>query len=157
MTAEIKGNKEKKFDPRTLEVLKGKKVLVVDDLLDNRLLEILFLKKAGVLVEQACNGIEAVAKALVQHFDAILMDLHMPELDGLGATARLRKEGFINPIIAVTANGQQNVREIAFSVGVDDYISKPLSNRELLESLARHCTEMEPNPDPEEDRPKDLH
>lgn len=124
-------------------VLKGKKILVVDDLPDNRMLECLYLKRAGAQVEQACNGVEAVTKALLENPDAILMDLHMPELDGLGAISRLRKEGYIKPIIAITANGQQSVRQIAFELGVDEYISKPLMNSEWLKCVARLCQDSD--------------
>lgn len=122
----------------------GKKVLVVDDISDNRLLESLFLKKAGAEVEYAANGFEAVEVALREDPDAILMDLHMPMMDGIGATARLRDRGYRGPIIAVTADCQQMARKRAFEVGFDDYLSKPLTFLQLMVTLSRFCMKKSP-------------
>lgn len=122
--------------------LKGKKVLVVDDISDNRILESLYLKKVGADVSYASNGIEAIEMALKMDPDAILMDLHMPYMDGMGATARLRDRGYSKPIIAVTADCQQMVRKRAFEVGFDDYLSKPLSFLQLMITLARFVSQQ---------------
>lgn len=129
--------------------LKGKRILVVDDIQDNRLLETLLLKKAGASVVIAANGVEAIEKVMAENPDAILMDLHMPLLDGIGATARLRQIGFRKPIIAVTADCQEESRMRAIQVGMNDYISKPISVGSLLEALEKflslHETEMAPH------------
>lgn len=121
------------------EVLNGKRILVVDDVSDNRLLESLFLRRMGAEVEFAINGLEAIKKASEGDHDAILMDLHMPVLDGIRATSRLRNEGYTKPIIAVTADGQQAMRRLAFEVGFDDYIAKPMTMLQLMHSLNRFC------------------
>lgn len=117
--------------------LKGKKVLIVDDVKDNQMLESFYVRKAGCEVELASNGSEAVEKALNGDHDAILMDLHMPVLDGISATVRLRDKGYQKPIIAVTADTQSNVRHRAYQVGFNDFISKPLRRSELLQALAK--------------------
>jgi hypothetical protein len=117
--------------------LKGKKVLIVDDVKDNQMLESFYVRKAGCEVELASNGSEAVEKALHGDHDAILMDLHMPILDGISATVQLRDQGYLKPIIAVTADTQSNVRNRAYQVGFDDFISKPLRRSELLHALAK--------------------
>ncbi|MEZ0390908.1 MAG: response regulator [Pseudobdellovibrionaceae bacterium] len=117
----------------------GSRFLVVDDIQDNRTLESLFLQKTGAQVEFAINGLEAIDKALRGDFDAVLMDLHMPVLDGITAAAHLRHKGYKKPIIAVTADCQQVVRKLAFETGFDDFISKPLSSFQLLSSLRKFC------------------
>lgn len=123
-----------------IPALTGKKILVVDDTQDIQYLESQFLKQAGAEVDFASNGLEAVHKALDGDHDAILMDLHMPILDGLMATQRLRENGYEKPIIAVTADCQQAVRKLAFEKGVNDYISKPLTGFRLLHALEQACT-----------------
>lgn len=121
-----------------LQALKGKKILVVDDTEDNQILETRYLEMVGAEVAIASNGQEAVEMALKEKPDAVLMDLHMPILDGLNATAQLRNRGFLNPIIAVTADIQSSVRTKAFELGCNDYLSKPLSFRALLRSLKKY-------------------
>lgn len=121
------------------EDLKGKKILVVDDVRENQMIESIFLKRAGAFVDLASNGLEAIEKALNGSHDAVLMDLHMPYLDGLTATARLRDQGYSKPIIAVTADTQNSVRRRAIEVGFDDYLSKPLKAKDLLSVVAKFC------------------
>jgi CheY-like chemotaxis protein len=117
--------------------LKGKRILVVDDIFDNRNLESLYLRREGAEVDTANNGAEAVEKAMVGNHDAIVMDLHMPILDGLQATAQLREQGYKKPIIAVTADCMKEMRLMAFENGCDDYLSKPLGSFKLIQALHR--------------------
>lgn len=107
--------------------LKGKRILIADDLEGNQVLGALFLKIAGAEVEVVSDGAEAVKRALSGQHDAILMDVHMPILNGLTATERLRKEGFEKPIIVVTSDRREGLREKALGVGADSFLWRPLT------------------------------
>ena len=115
--------------------LGGLKVLVVDDSLDNQVLIRRLLDYAGIEVDVACDGIEAVDKALRGNFDVILMDIQMPRLDGRGATAKLRSLGYARPIVALTAHALSAERELSLKVGCNDYLVKPIDRELLYETL----------------------
>jgi CheY-like chemotaxis protein len=102
-------------------------ILVVDDFDDTRLLLKTFLQKRGFDVVEAENGNQAVAVAQELRPDLIIMDLHMPELDGLGATRKIRsiKELDNTPVVAVSAYGAQQFRAEALAAGCNDYVSTP--------------------------------
>lgn len=125
--------------------LKGKKILVVDDTLDNRILEKMYLLSAGADVELADNGEEGVEKALRDDYDAILMDLHMPCVDGFKATQHLRSMGFRKPIIAVTANHLPEAKMTAMTSGFSEFLTKPLSRQTLLETIDQIFAKSEPD------------
>lgn len=120
--------------------LRGKRILVVDDVIDNQILECCFLRRLGVITDVASNGVEAVQKALTGNYDAVLMDLHMPEMDGISATVQLRSQGFQKPIIAVTADVLDTIRQRVLSSGFNDYLSKPLCFQGLTGSLEKHIS-----------------
>lgn len=112
--------------------LEGLNILVVEDFPDNQLLIARFLKMAGANVDIASNGLEALKKANGEsHYDVVLMDIQMPELDGYQATKRLRTQGFDRPILALTAHALKEERDRCLEVGCDDHLTKPI-NRELL-------------------------
>ena len=102
------------------------RILIVDD--DPVSLELtrIVLNSNGHSVSLAANGLEAVEAAGKNTFDIILMDSHMPVLNGFEATARIRKNGFINPIIALTASAMNEDREACISAGMSSFISKPI-------------------------------
>jgi len=102
-------------------------ILVVDDFDDTRLLLKTFLQKRGFLVVEAENGNQAVAVAQEVRPDLIIMDMHMPELDGLGATRKIRnmKELDSIPVVAVSAYGAQQFRVDALAAGCSEYVSTP--------------------------------
>jgi two-component system cell cycle response regulator DivK len=115
-------------------------VLVVDDFADSREVLRKRLELNGYRVVEAADGEQAVETARLHCPDLILMDLHLPLLDGLTAAKRIRAvkglcEGV--PIIAVTAYHTYGMREAALEAGCDDYLVKPLDERELNATLGR--------------------
>jgi two-component system CheB/CheR fusion protein len=113
------------------------RVLIADDMRDVRFVAQHFLKKAGCEVEVAENGRQAVDMILAaiakgSPFDLCLMDMQMPELDGLGAVRELRKRGIELPVIALTADAMKGTRRRLISEGFDEYLSKPLKVNRLL-------------------------
>ncbi|HPI40658.1 MAG TPA: ATP-binding protein, partial [Pseudobdellovibrionaceae bacterium] len=118
--------------------LSNKKILVVEDSEDNRLLIQLYLLKSGALVDFATNGQEGVNKALTKNFDAVLMDIQMPIMDGFTATQILRKSGFTLPIIALSAYAMKEDQDKSLQMGCSDYLSKPVDRFQLLNLLEQH-------------------
>lgn len=111
------------------------RVLVAEDSKDNQLLVRLFLKDTEIEASFVNNGIEAVREALSGNFDAILMDIQMPEMDGYEATKQLRKSGYRKPIIALTAHAFREEEEKILRSGFTDFVSKPISRERLLSAL----------------------
>lgn len=122
--------------------LDGIKILLVDDAPDNRLLVGRILTLAGAEVDYAVNGRDGLNKGLGARFDAIVMDIQMPEMDGYEATERLRKAGFRRPILALTAHALKEERERSFNAGCDDHLTKPVNRRLLIERLSHFVREI---------------
>jgi len=115
------------------------RVLLVEDNLVNQRLGIGLLRRRGHSVEVAGNGREALAALEARPFDLVLMDVQMPVMDGLEATAAIRKgeaagRGHI-PILAMTAHAMQGYREICLEAGMDAYVSKPIRDEELFRAI----------------------
>ena len=108
-------------------------ILVVDDFDDTRLLLRTWLRKKGYRVVEAENGNEAIAKARDTEPDLIIMDVEMPELDGLSATRKIRKlkDSTELPIVAVSAYGADLFRQQALDAGCNEYMSTPFEPDEL--------------------------
>jgi len=108
-------------------------ILVVDDFDDTRCLLRTWLERKGFRVVEAENGFEAVSEAESEAPDLIIMDLEMPELDGLAATKRIRKsEKMANvPIVAVSAYGAERFRGLALQAGCNEYVSTPFEPSDL--------------------------
>ena len=130
MSAEVPNVNASKDGPRT--------ILVVDDFDDTRLLLRTWLKRKGFRVIEAENGKQAVAAAQAQRPDFIIMDVEMPELDGLAATRQIRamKQFERVPIVAVSAYGADQYRAQALEAGCDEYVSTPF-DPDALENLIR--------------------
>jgi CheY-like chemotaxis protein len=101
------------------------------------------LSRSGLVIEVASNGREGVNKVAEAHWDLVLMDINMPEMDGLSATRAIRAlPGTADlPIIALTANAFQNDRNACFAAGMNDFIAKPVSPAVLQEKLMRWLPE----------------
>jgi signal transduction histidine kinase/CheY-like chemotaxis protein len=119
----------------------GLRILLAEDNPVNRFLAVRLLEKEGHQVQTAVNGQAAVAAVEREHFDLALMDLQMPEMDGLEATAIIRRaegaSGGHLPIIALTANAMVGDRERCLEAGMDGYVSKPIDIRLLLAEIRR--------------------
>jgi PAS domain S-box-containing protein len=115
------------------------RVLMVDDAPANRELVTTILGNLGVTVDTACDGAEGVAKAQAVGYDLILMDVHMPVLDGLAATRALRALGGPvgrTPIVALTANVQPDQVRRCLDAGMDGHLAKPLQLTQVVSTLA---------------------
>jgi two-component system, sensor histidine kinase len=111
------------------------RVLLAEDNRVNQLLVVRLLEARGHHVTVAGDGRAAVDEAERGNFDVILMDVQMPEMDGLEATRRLRASGVRAPIIAMTAHAMQGDRDRCLSAGMDAYISKPIQPEEVFEAI----------------------
>ena len=118
------------------------RILVADDGRDNQRLISFLLRDAGAEVTIAQNGREAVDIASRQPFDLILMDMQMPELDGYGATAELRRRGLTIPIVALTANAMSDDRSKCLASGCSDYVTKPIEKETFLPVIKRFLTPL---------------
>ncbi|MGH8518830.1 MAG: response regulator, partial [Panacagrimonas sp.] len=114
--------------------LRGARVLLVEDNAINRRLASEILREAGVQVDSAEDGQQAIEAVRQEDYDAVLMDLQMPVLDGFGATRAVRdlpdRAGL--PIIAMTANAMQRDRDEAYASGMNDFLPKPIDAEQLL-------------------------
>jgi signal transduction histidine kinase/AmiR/NasT family two-component response regulator len=117
-------------------LLKGLKVLLAEDSNDNQLLISKYLKPTEILLDFANDGVEAVNLASKNNYDVILMDIQMPNMDGYEATQILRKQGFNNQIVALTAHAFQEERERIMNGGFNLYLTKPISRRNLIKEIA---------------------
>jgi signal transduction histidine kinase/CheY-like chemotaxis protein len=126
--------------PVPTESLDGLSLLLAEDNGVNQLIAVSMLGQWHVNVDMAQNGEEALAKALHNHYDLILMDIQMPQLDGIEATARLRAADGPNrhtPVIALTADAFRVNAESCQALGFSDYLIKPYTEQALYKMLAR--------------------
>ncbi|MDB2415323.1 response regulator [Rickettsiales bacterium] len=136
VTANKKEEKTKEFN------FKGAQILLAEDNKVNQMVASTILEKHGCYVTPAGNGKEALELVKQEKFDIILMDCQMPEMDGYEATQEIRKLETLSkskstPIIAFTANAMKGDAEKCIDTGMDDYISKPVKDYELLAALFR--------------------
>ena len=133
-----------------LEALKPRRelgtlrVLLAEDNYVNQLLVVALLEGWGVSVEVVGDGLQALEALRKTRYDLVLMDIQMPGMDGLAATAQLRKpeSGVLDPhvtVVALTAHAMREDRQRCLDAGMDDYLAKPIEPATLLELLSRHC------------------
>ncbi|HEY9755210.1 MAG TPA: response regulator [Oculatellaceae cyanobacterium] len=119
-------------------------ILVVEDNPTLRMTLVLLLNRLGYESDSAANGIEAVRRVKNWQYKTVLMDIQMPEMDGLEATCAIRVYEHSHglepvPIIAVTGDGDRN---ICMTCGMNDFMRKPICKDDLTKMLEKHCSKM---------------
>lgn len=117
--------------------IRGARVLLAEDVRLNREVAQAFLRQAGVQVDIATNGLEAISKVGENDYDLVLMDIQMPEMDGLTATQEIRKDPRHArlPIVAMTAHAMTGDRERSLAAGMNDHLTKPIMPERLFDAL----------------------
>jgi CheY-like chemotaxis protein/HPt (histidine-containing phosphotransfer) domain-containing protein len=120
------------------------RILVAEDNVINQQVALSFLERLGYRADVAANGLEVLLSLRRQPYDVVLMDVQMPEMDGLEATRRVRQlsppelaSGAQPRIIAMTANARREDYDICLAAGMDDYVSKPVQVEELVRALSK--------------------
>lgn len=114
------------------------KILLAEDNIVNQKVATRFLNRLGYRVDVVANGIEVLESMHRQSYDVILMDVHMPDMDGLAATRKIINEFTKRPwIVALTANALQGDRDICLQAGMQDYVSKPIQVKDLMQALEK--------------------
>jgi two-component system, sensor histidine kinase and response regulator len=143
--------------PRS-QPLHGRHILLAEDAPMNQRLITLLLKKQGAEVTVVENGRDAVDRILspaadAPSIDAVLMDMHMPIMDGYKATTHLRNEGYTGPIIAITAHAMEGAVRECLDAGCSDYLSKPIDRKQFISVLTVACAERTPINQPQSTSP----
>jgi two-component system chemotaxis response regulator CheY len=118
----------------------NKKVLIVDDSPTMRQLLLFALKRLrGVAVTEASNGVDGLKKLTSEGFDLIFTDINMPVMDGLKLVSLVRKDASFNhiPIVVITTEGAEEDRNRAFTLGANEYITKPVQSAQVLDVAKR--------------------
>ena len=124
---------------------RGLRLLLTEDNIVNQRVAVRILEKAGYSVVTANDGREALEALQAQEFDLVLMDVQMPEMDGLEATTAIRLKEKVTgdhiPIVAMTAHAMKGDETRCLAAGMDGYISKPIRARDLIELVEKHAQE----------------
>ncbi|QTA90264.1 response regulator [Desulfonema magnum] len=131
------GKKAQHRKNKVINKFKGARVLLVEDNTINQQIATEILERAGIIVKIANNGKDAIEAVSRCSYDAVLMDLEMPEKNGLEATKIIRSSGDKTPVIAMTAHAMKSDREKCFQAGMNDYVTKPIDVVQLFSTLAR--------------------
>ncbi|MGA9100312.1 MAG: response regulator [Methanotrichaceae archaeon] len=119
--------------------IRNMRILIVEDNASNRKVAMLMLDHLGYEYDAVSNGREAIQAVEHCHYDLVLMDIIMPEIDGLEATQKIRKLNKTGlKIIAITAYVFPGIREMCLDAGMDDYIPKPVKIEDLAEVLKKY-------------------
>jgi len=136
-----------RMQERTEWVFPAAQILVVDDGPENREFVKVVLEEYGLTIDEAGNGRIAVEMATATDYDLILMDVQMPEMDGLTATKLMRDHGLQTPIIALSANVMKGFEQDLFDAGYTDYLTKPIDLDRFMSKLAE-LLNAEPKQEP---------
>lgn len=120
---------------------RGYKILVVDDSSTNRLVTRELLQQIDFDVDEASNGLQAIGKVSKKYYDLVLMDISMPEMDGIEVMQAIRalgEEYRTLPIIALTAYSDEGMKEDFINLGMTDFLAKPVDRKTLLSTIARY-------------------
>lgn len=129
------------------EALSGR-ILIAEDSETNAMVAKKMLDRLGLQYEHVLDGAAAVDMAIEQDFDVVLMDVSMPNLDGLEATRILRQRGYTVPIVAMTAHALKGDRDRAFQIGFSGYITKPVRPKAIREELEKWLTQAPQSSEP---------
>lgn len=121
------------LDPE--KILLGKKILLVDDAPDNRVLVAHYLRPFDIVLSEAANGLEAIEKARLESYDLVLMDIQMPIMDGHQAAETLIQSGYRVPIVALTAHAMKDEKERCMESGFAGYLTKPITRQSLISCI----------------------
>lgn len=121
------------------KVLESLKILVVEDAEDIRVLFSRLLGRYGASVSTAKDGEDALEKMASNQFDITLMDLEMPNVDGMEAVIELRKQGYKGKIVALSGHAWDNLEEALTKAGFDGYLVKPIALDDLVKKILFYC------------------
>ena len=133
----------KSLAPTSLPSFAGSKVLLADDHPDNRELIALLLSRMNITVTQVENGQQVLDVLFYQKFDLLLLDIHMPEMDGVVALKQIRAAGNNTPVIALTANNMKHEIEHYLRIGFSDHQAKPISRLQFISKLSQYLRPRE--------------
>jgi PAS domain S-box-containing protein len=146
---------EKQLDELEIDSQMGQKhplrILLAEDHAINQKMALMLLARLGYEADVVINGVEAIAALRRQHYDVVLMDVNMPEMDGLTATKHIRQmlSDAYPRIIAMTASAMTGDRERCLEAGMDDYVTKPFRLQDFVQTLRRcHASSNQPVIDP---------
>ncbi len=140
--------KNEKLDPNSINVLIGSKILLVDDNSINQEIILGLLENSGIHIDIANNGKEAVEQFNRHDYELILMDIHMPVMNGYEATMIIRESDPDIPIIALTANAMKEDVEQTLAVGMNEHLNKPIDINKLYETLLKYISQKVDSYDP---------
>ena len=141
------GNAEGRFSAALAALGRPCRILVTDDDATNRMVVANMLKSHNVQVQFAANGVEAIDQVSRVTFDVVLMDMRMPEMDGIQAARAIRAKGGAFetlPIVAFTANAFSEDRDACFAAGMNDFVVKPIRKTTLISTLANALQKAAP-------------
>ncbi len=113
-------------------------ILIVDDEVNIRQVVKEYAKVSGYHCDEAANGVEAMRLTQENNYDCIILDIMMPELDGFSTCKRIKEQSNV-PIIMLSARQEENDKLFSFELGVDDYVTKPFSPKELMARIKAVC------------------
>jgi signal transduction histidine kinase/CheY-like chemotaxis protein/HPt (histidine-containing phosphotransfer) domain-containing protein len=133
----------KTIKPVSLPNFSGSRVLLADDHPSNRELIAILLRRMNIVVTEVENGQQVLDTLFYQQFDLMLLDIHMPQMDGIEALKHIRAAGNHTPVIALTANNMKHEVQHYLRLGFSDHLAKPLSRHQFVTKLAKylnkHC------------------